>query len=93
MSRADGNATLSRFIQDRLTGTEEVYCCGTPTDRSAFWPHRASFCPECGEIWKREVYTYHFSYQPIPHDKWRVEEDLCPTCTETIFQQLLKEHS
>ena len=70
-ARTDGNATLSVFEQGQLTSSSEIYCCGTPYERSAFWPHVASFCPECGEVWRREVYDYHFNYLTNAAPFWR----------------------
>jgi hypothetical protein len=92
----DGTATLTRFRAGQVVGTTRVYCCGTPPDRSAFYPHIASFCPECGEVWQREVYTYDFDYRPIPPGKWRVETERCASCDEPAirreFAELMKEY-
>lgn len=90
--RTNGNATLSIFEAARLASSSEVYCCGYEGGHSAFWPHLAWFCPECGEIWRREVYDYHFTYRPIPPAKWIVREDLCPGCAPQIFQRLLRNY-
>lgn len=92
-TKADGNATLSTFEGNQLVSSETVYCCGYEGGRSAYWPHLATICPECGEVWRREVYTYHFLYQPLVPDRWRSRSELCPACVPKIFQQLLKEHS
>jgi hypothetical protein len=90
-TRTSGNATLSIFEGSRLVSSSEVYCCGYEGGRSAFWPHFATFCPECGEVWRREVYDYHFTYEPIPWGKWRVTESLCPACTRLAFERIMKE--
>jgi len=87
----DGNATLSTFEGDHLISAELVYCCGYEGGRSAFWPHRAWFCPECGTIWRRAVYEYHFSYTPIPSGAWRVTLEDCPACTQLAFQRIMRE--
>lgn len=92
IQRTNGNATLSTFVGGSLVREELVYCAGTPPNRSAYYPHIATFCPECGELWRREVYTYHFDYAPIPWARWRTQEDLCPSCTPAIFTQLLRNY-
>jgi len=92
LQRTDGNATLSTFEFGVPVAEDRVYCCGTPPGRSAYYPHLAAFCPECGELWRREVYTYHFNYQPIPSGLWKVREDLCPLCIPRLFTQLLKNY-
>jgi len=91
MTKSSGNATLSTFEDERLASAIEVYCCGAEGGGSAFWPHIAWFCEECGELWKREVYDYHFDYCPRPAGRWKVSSDLCPKCTRRIFAELIKE--
>jgi len=91
--RTSGNATLSTFEGSRLVSTALVYCCGYEGGRSAFWPHRATFCPECGEVWRREVYDYHFDYEPIPSGHWRIVSDECPACIRQAFRRVIEELS
>lgn len=90
-----GTATLTCFRLGRILSTKEVYCCGAENGRSANWPHQARFCEGCGEVWEREVYTYHFDYagRGAP---WNVRSSLCPSCDEQVtrreFAEIMKEY-
>jgi len=92
-TKTNGNAQLYRFVGNALESSERVYCCGTPPERSAYYPNIAWFCGECGEIWRRDVYEFEFHYHPIPRERWKVSLDYCPPCTQAIFTSILKELS
>jgi len=90
LTRTNGNATLTRFSPEG-SSSQQVYCAGTPPNRSAYYPNIAWFCGECGEVWQRDVYVFDFNYHPIPRERWKVALDYCPPCTRAIFTALLKE--
>jgi len=73
-----------------------IYCCGTPPNNSAYYPDLAWFCPACGEIWRRQVHTFEFSYRPLPVDRWKVYATNCPACdaprVKAEFLKLLSEY-
>lgn len=91
-----GQATLSVFQGDRLVRSGERYCAGGREGHSALWPHVAWFCRICGEIWRREVYTYHFDYRPECGDRWTIVQNICDKCGEPevrrLFAELLEEY-
>ena len=76
-----GNSLVQFFEQGQFVGELTQYSCGYQSgdgeSHSAYWPHRAYFCPVCGEIWGREVYTHQFQYRPIPPGEWVVETRNC----------------
>lgn len=77
----EGTATVLYLERDTPVGSRRSYCCGyrspSGVPSSAFWPHTAYFCPHCGEIWARAIYTFDFAYAPIPRDSWVVEKRPC----------------
>jgi len=90
-----GHATLTTFEGSDVK-QERIYCAGTPPNHSCYYPNVAWFCPECGEIWRRQVYSFEFTYRPLPAEKWKVYSTHCRACdiayTRGIFLQLLKEY-
>lgn len=91
----NGHATITTFEGTHVS-TERVYCCGTPPNRSAYYPHVAWFCPECGEVWRRQVYAFEFTYAPLVAEKWKVYTSRCAPCDAprivAEFTQLMKEY-
>lgn len=90
-----GHAQVTTF-EGSDVHSERVYCAGTPPNNSAYYPNVAWFCPECGEIWRRQVYTFEFSYRPLVEEKWKVYSSRCLACDapriRREFTQLLKEY-
>jgi predicted RNA-binding Zn-ribbon protein involved in translation (DUF1610 family) len=84
MSQIDGNATLRFLESSRFVGEIRQYCCGyaSPSGErsSAYWPNIAFICPQCGELWARAVYSFEFTYRPIPLARWVVKARHCPEC-------------
>lgn len=82
--RYSGNATITFFEDEATVGCREVYCCGYQgpdgITRSAYWPNIAHFCRQCGQLWAREVYTFHFSYLPLIRKAWIIREHRCLAC-------------
>lgn len=76
-SKHDGNATVIYFDNEQFAGTQRVYCCGYD-GQSAYYPNVAMFCAECGRIWGRRVYDFHFTYHPLSSTKWITEAARCP---------------
>jgi hypothetical protein len=75
-----GQAVVRYLDRSRSLGTRRAYCCGLShagESLSAYWPNTAYFCPVCGEIWAREIYSFEFDYQPIPDQPWVVEARRC----------------
>lgn len=76
----DGQARVDYFEASRFVGSRRVYCCGATEagERfSAYWPHTAYFCPQCGELWGRAIYTFEFAYVPRVSGSWVVEQRRC----------------
>lgn len=90
-----GHAQVTTF-EGQLVSRERVYCAGTPPEHSCYYPNVSWFCPECGEIWRRQVYTFEFTYRPLVAKKWEVYTSFCPACDAPRivreFTQLLKEY-
>lgn len=74
-----GNATLLYFEGQSFVGQRSVFCCGYE-NQSAYWPNIAYFCAECGELWAKMIYDFHFTYLPIPQTKWITEGRRCVRC-------------
>ena len=88
MTKSDGIAEVQYFEHDSFVGTRRMYCCGyseAGKSYSAFWPHTAYFCPKCGDLWGRAIYSYQFDYQPIPRSSWVVESRPCVGCGDGQF--------
>lgn len=104
-----GGAVIQCFDHNELVGSYSHYCCGfdyAGNKYSAWWPHIALFCPECGEIWGRRVYLYEFDYEPyqvagdLKRADWAVETEHCAahgggqllpdTLTEVADEPLLR---
>jgi len=81
MSNPTGNARATYTLPSgEVLGHRDLYLCGatTASDRfSAYWPHTAYFCPECGEIWARMKYEYEFDYAPRVPGRWTTEIRRC----------------
>lgn len=81
MPEPSGNSTVLYMEGESVVGQREIYCCGYSPSAgvsvSAYWPHTAYFCPMCGEIWGRAIYSHHFDYKPIPQASWVVETRRC----------------
>ena len=76
-----GAATILYFDQDQaFLGQCKVYCCGYSETYSAYWPNTAFFCPLCGELWARAIFTFDFTYTPIPKETWTVTKRPCAKC-------------
>ena len=74
-----GHAQVTLFTPQG-TESRRVYCAGTPPNNSCYYPNVAWFCSECGDIWKRQVYTFEFPYRPLVAEKWKVYSSRCPAC-------------
>lgn len=86
--RHEGNATIQYFEGSRYTGSQRVYCCGASAEGerfSAYWPHVAFFCPQCGELWGRAIYQREFDYRPRIAAEWHVESKRCVRCGDGQF--------
>lgn len=85
----DGTAVILYLEGSALVGKRESYCCGYTSAngerRSAYWPNTAYFCPVCGEIWGRAVYSFSFNYQPVPQTSWVTETRRCPNHGDGYF--------
>lgn len=81
MTSPSGNArAVYRTPDGTILGHRNLYLCGATSaaDRfSAYWPHTAYFCPECGEIWARMEYSYEFDYAPRVKGRWTTEIRRC----------------
>lgn len=75
-----GPATIHYLDGDQYLGCREVYCCGYRDSYSAYYPNSAFFCPSCGTLWARAVYSFHFDYNSIPQDAWKVTSRPCVKC-------------
>ena len=76
-----GAASILYLDQDQsLLGRREVYCCGYNESQSAYWPHTAFFCPSCGDLWARAIFSFNFEYRPIPQEAWKVTARRCVKC-------------
>jgi len=87
-----GSASIVYLDQDQsLLGRREVYCCGYTESHSAYWPHTAYFCPLCGELWARAIYSFSFEYRPIPQAAWTVTLRPCVKCGDgTLLDEQLE---
>jgi hypothetical protein len=77
---SSGLATITYLEGSAFIGNRRSYCCGVTTEGSAhsgYWPHTAYFCPVCGEIWARAVYTHEYDYRPLPSSPWAIETRRC----------------
>jgi len=94
--QTQGHATVTTFEGAAVT-SERTYCCGTPPNASAYYPNVAWFCPDCGEVWRRQVYAFDFTYRPLVAEAWKVYTARCLACDapriRAEFTQLLKEYS
>lgn len=76
-----GNSRVDYFdSNNRHLGHRDQYSCGYSTGKtshSAYWPNTAYFCPECGDIWAREIFTHKFNYQPLVTNRYVVESRPC----------------
>lgn len=76
-----GSATIYYLDQDQsLLGQREIYCCGYNESRSAYWPNLAFFCPSCGNLWARAIFSFDFTYVPIPQEAWKIFIRPCARC-------------
>lgn len=76
-----GPAVVRYFEGDQYVGERQVYFAAASVGGESFsghWPHVAHVCPECGELWLREVNDYGFTYSPRPSGKWLSVLSLCP---------------
>ena len=80
---------VNYFEQDQFVGQRKMYCCGydqvSGPSVSAFWPHTAYFCPQCGQLWGRAIFDYQFDYSPIPRSSWVIESRPCAHCGDGQF--------
>jgi len=94
-SEHQGHAIVTTFEGNDVS-SRRIYCAGTPPNHSCYYPDVAWFCPECGEIWRRQVHSFDFTYRPLVRGRWKVYSADCPACeaprTREIFLQLLKEY-
>lgn len=84
----EGNATIQYFEGSRYVGSRQMYCCGAGAEGerfSAYWPHVAFFCPQCGELWGRAIYQREFDYHPRVTAEWHVETKHCARCGDGQF--------
>ena len=92
VEKNDGIALVQYFEHDQFVGTRRTYCCSASeagVSFSAYWPHTAYFCPKCGDLWAREIFTYEFDYAPRVRSSWAVESRPCVSCGDG---QLLSGH-
>lgn len=78
-----GPATVTYFLGQSLVGSRESYCCGyseAGESYSAYWPNIAYFCEICGELWGRQILTFHFDYAPRFGATWKVRSRPCQWC-------------
>ena len=81
-SRDLSGTSLAQFFEhEQFVGEILQYSCGVQSagggSHSGYWPHRAYFCPVCGELWGREILTHHFTYRPLPSEEWVVVTSPC----------------
>lgn len=91
-----GSATVQYFEGSRYVGDLRHYCAGyrSPGGKlsSCLWPHKAYFCPKCGELWARAVYQYEFDYSPLLSEvEWTVTTRRCPRHGDGQFLSGLSE--
>lgn len=65
------------FLGNKLLGTVEHLHFHTNGGLSAILFHTLFFCPVCGEVWLRRVFSPHQNYNRGPIS-WRSFESLCP---------------
>lgn len=65
------------FIGERVMDTAGITVSDTPY--TACYPNTAYFCPVCGELWGRSIYSaIDFTYRPYVTDSsWIVETRRC----------------
>lgn len=77
-----GEGQVLYYENSHIVGTRQVAVGAvSPSSgvfNSSFLPNTAYFCPICGEVWAREIYTFKFAYRPIPKHSWVVEQRACP---------------
>lgn len=89
-----GQATIYVSEHNQHIGTEQVYACGYDsngggTTHSAYWPNIAYVCEQCGQLWARRVYQFHFDYKPIPSALWVFVQRNCATCGDGLLVEEL----
>lgn len=75
-----GDAVVTYLEGGHFVGQREHYACSVNIggeSHSAYWPHLAYFCPLCGELWGRALYSYSFDYQPLVDQPWVIEQRRC----------------
>lgn len=75
-----GNGMIQFFEGTRFVGEQKRYFCGANDGGesfSAYWPHTAYFCSQCGEIWGRAICQYGFDYKPRVLAPWTIEQRRC----------------
>jgi ribosomal protein S27AE len=78
-----GICLIHYTVEGLLLGTQSIYACGfsdSGQSYSAYWPHRALFCPHCGKLWARLEYIQQFDYQPVVQKAWCSSEQPCRAC-------------
>jgi hypothetical protein len=76
------------FEGTKLAGTRDILVAPIEWGngfRSSYHPSIAYFCPECGEIWGRAVFSPSGPYDPIVQAKWIIETRHCPKHGDGYF--------
>jgi len=78
-----GPCVVEYYEYEILLGRPTIYCCGyqeNGNSYSAYWPHWALFCEECGNLWGRRRMRYQFDYRPRFTAEWKVLAARCARC-------------
>jgi len=86
--RVSGKVTVQYFERDVFVGERLAHSSSMAYGGghySSYWPNTAYFCPTCGDLWAREIYQFHFDYEPLPKSSWVVEIRRCVRCGDGTF--------